>query len=57
VDEARTGPVSGVGLGLSIAMRSVRLHNGTIEAVNAQPGLLIRIQLPQALNGRPVYKS
>lgn len=38
---------NGAGLGLAIADRVVRLHNGSIEAYNAQGGgLVIDIQLP-----------
>jgi signal transduction histidine kinase len=36
----------GVGLGLSIAERAVAVHNGTIKAVNATPGLRVEISLP-----------
>ncbi len=36
----------GVGLGLSIARRAVQLHQGTIVAHNASPGLQIEITLP-----------
>jgi two-component system sensor histidine kinase CpxA len=36
----------GVGLGLSIAERAVALHQGHIRARNAQPGLLVEIELP-----------
>jgi len=36
----------GAGLGLSIARRAVELHKGTIRARNAQPGLLVEIDLP-----------
>ena len=37
----------GVGLGLSIARRAVELHQGTITAHNAAPGLLVEICLPE----------
>ncbi len=36
----------GVGLGLSIAQRAVAVHKGAISARNAQPGLLVAIELP-----------
>lgn len=38
----------GVGLGLSIAQRAVSVHQGTIRARNADPGLLVEIELPQS---------
>ncbi|MDE3197933.1 MAG: HAMP domain-containing protein [Acidobacteriota bacterium] len=46
VDEARDPASGGIGLGLSIAMRAIRLHNGTIEARNATPGLRVVIEVP-----------
>jgi two-component system sensor histidine kinase CpxA len=36
----------GVGLGLSIAERAVLVHQGVIRARNADPGLLVEIELP-----------
>ena len=35
----------GAGLGLSIARRAIELHKGLIRARNAQPGLLVEIDL------------
>jgi two-component system sensor histidine kinase CpxA len=52
VSEARERTSGGVGLGLSIAERTVKLHGGTIRAANAQDGLLITIELP--LSATPV---
>ena len=46
VDDSRTASTGGVGLGLAIAMRAVRLHNGSIEAKNLRPGLLVTIRIP-----------
>jgi two-component system sensor histidine kinase CpxA len=46
VSEARERSSGGVGLGLSIAERTVKLHGGSIRAANAQAGLLITIELP-----------
>ena len=48
VDEARDRESGGVGLGLAIAERAVRIHEGTITASNASDGgLVVRITLPQ----------
>jgi len=46
VERARDEQSGGVGLGLSIAKRAVRLHRGTIQAANAVPGLRVEIHLP-----------
>jgi two-component system sensor histidine kinase CpxA len=47
VNVAREMTSGGVGLGLSITDRAVRLHNGTVRAINAEGGgLLVEIQLP-----------
>jgi signal transduction histidine kinase len=46
VEEARVANGGGSGLGLSIARRAVQLHNGTIAAENAAPGLRVRMVLP-----------
>ncbi|MBZ5607807.1 MAG: HAMP domain-containing protein [Acidobacteriia bacterium] len=48
VDSDRNRVSGGLGLGLAIARRSVELHNGTLKARNAKPGLLVTIQLPAA---------
>ena len=48
VSEARERSSGGVGLGLSIADRTVKLHGGTIRAGNAHDGLLVTIELPLA---------
>lgn len=42
----RTRSSGGVGLGLAIAQRAVALHHGDIRALNADPGLLVEIELP-----------
>ena len=44
----------GVGLGLSIAERAIALHEGTIRAQNASPGLLVEIELPAQAAGVPL---
>jgi two-component system sensor histidine kinase CpxA len=47
VDPARDRKTGGVGLGLSIADRAVRLHGGSIRALNAPGGgLIVEILLP-----------
>jgi two-component system sensor histidine kinase CpxA len=44
-DRSRTG--GGVGLGLAIARRAVELHDGALHASNANPGLLVEIEIPK----------
>jgi two-component system sensor histidine kinase CpxA len=47
VDEARDREAGGVGLGLAIADRAVRLHGGSVEAANEPTGgLVVTIILP-----------
>lgn len=46
VQDARDEETGGIGLGLSIAKRAVRLHRGTITAENAEPGLRVKIEIP-----------
>jgi two-component system sensor histidine kinase CpxA len=46
VDGSRNGATGGVGLGLAIASRAMRLHHGRIEAKNEQPGLLVTMEIP-----------
>ena len=46
VDDARDSSTGGVGLGLSIAMRAVSLHHGTMGARNVHPGLQVWLELP-----------
>lgn len=47
VDEARDREAGGVGLGLAIAERAVRLHGGKVTAANAaEGGLVVTIRLP-----------
>jgi two-component system, OmpR family, sensor histidine kinase CpxA len=56
VDEARNREAGGVGLGLAIAERAVRLHGGTVAAANAEGGgLEITIVLPtkQTADSKP----
>jgi two-component system sensor histidine kinase CpxA len=47
VDEARDRAAGGVGLGLAIAERAVKLHGGTISAANAPGGgLMVTMTVP-----------
>lgn len=48
VDTDRNRGSGGVGLGLAIARRAIQLHNGSLHAQNAHPGLLVVIDLPLA---------
>jgi two-component system sensor histidine kinase CpxA len=59
VANARDRQSGGVGLGLAIAERIVRLHSGTIRAENAKPrGLEVEILLPHsALNDQESASS
>jgi signal transduction histidine kinase len=47
IDDARGRQTGGVGLGLAITDRAVRLHGGTIRVSNRpQGGLMVEIRLP-----------
>jgi signal transduction histidine kinase len=47
VDDARDREAGGVGLGLAIAERAVRLHGGSVAATNAPDGgLIVSLRLP-----------
>ena len=49
LDSARSAHTGGVGVGLAIAERAVKLHNGQIRAMNREGGgTTIRIALPVA---------
>jgi len=47
IDDARGRGTGGVGLGLAITDRAVRLHNGTVKAANRpNGGLVVEIRIP-----------
>jgi signal transduction histidine kinase len=48
VDEVRDAASGGIGLGLSIASRAVRLHHGSLVVENAHPGLRVSLVLPES---------
>jgi two-component system sensor histidine kinase CpxA len=48
VEDDRSRTSGGVGLGLAIASRAVGLHHGSVSARNAEPGLMVTIELPGA---------
>jgi two-component system, OmpR family, sensor histidine kinase CpxA len=52
LDDARGRQTGGVGLGLAITERAVRLHGGSVRAANRpEGGLLVEIRLPVELRG------
>ena len=48
VDDVRDVAGGGIGLGLSIASRAVRLHHGSLVVENAHPGLRVSLVLPES---------
>jgi two-component system sensor histidine kinase CpxA len=52
-DPSRDEATGGVGLGLAIASRAVRLHHGHIGARDAHPGLIVTVTLPPPPGWRP----
>ena len=46
VEGDRDRSSGGVGLGLAIARRAVELHQGHVTAFNADPGLVVAIEIP-----------
>ena len=46
VEPSRDASAGGIGLGLAIARRAIEVHQGTILAENATPGLRVTITLP-----------
>jgi len=57
VGEARERSSGGVGLGLSIAERTVVLHGGSIRAENTSDGLLITIELPLSSTPSAIHSA
>lgn len=57
VEADRNRDSGGVGLGLSIAQRAVAIHQGQIRASNANPGLLVQIDLPNTTAIMEVCKT
>jgi two-component system sensor histidine kinase CpxA len=52
IDDSRGRETGGVGLGLAITERAVRLHGGTVHASNRpEGGLIVEIRLPLAAIG------
>ena len=59
IDDARGRQTGGVGLGLAITDRVVRLHGGSVRAVNRREGgLLVEIRLPASEpTGEPISRA
>ncbi len=54
LDDARGRQTGGVGLGLAITERAVRLHGGTVRACNRpEGGLMVEIRLPLDIEIQP----
>ena len=54
VADARDRQTGGIGLGLAITERAIKLHNGTVQAANATgEGLLVTIGLPFSKDSFP----
>jgi signal transduction histidine kinase len=51
LDDARGRETGGVGLGLAITERAVRLHGGSVRAMNrTEGGLMVEIRLPMEVS-------
>ena len=46
VEKDRDRSSGGIGLGLAITQRAIELHHGRVTAQNANPGLIVEIELP-----------
>ena len=54
VDEARARNTGGIGIGLAICERAIRLHGGSVSAQNQTPsGLAVRMTLPGSVGPVP----
>ena len=47
VDDSRDNMTGGVGLGLAIAHRAIKVHHGRLHVENVNTGLLVRIEFPK----------
>jgi two-component system sensor histidine kinase CpxA len=57
VDESRDTATGGIGLGLAIAQRAIRLHHGDLRAANANPGLVVSIVLQRAERSESMHAA
>ena len=57
VDSDRNRASGGTGLGLAIARRALQLHGGSIRATNADPGLLVTVEMPAVEPKAPAAPS
>jgi two-component system sensor histidine kinase CpxA len=56
LDDARGRQTGGVGLGLAITERAVRLHGGSVRAANRpEGGLMVEIRLPVEVSSSVVH--
>jgi signal transduction histidine kinase len=53
VEKDRDRSSGGIGLGLAIAKRATELHHGRVTAQNANPGLVVEIELPLDRSSEP----
>lgn len=58
VDEARTRETGGTGIGLTICLRVMQVHGGSVRAWNNDPqGLVVTMELPAEPTGRALSTS
>jgi signal transduction histidine kinase len=53
VDDSRASATGGVGLGLTITDRAIKLHDGRVWAENVPPGLKVLFEIPLAAGTEP----